>query len=99
MRRTLGAAWAVTAAVELGGCSTGPLFENPVFVHPDKAPPTENPLYLPQGPLSYAKVFEKVLDVVDDFWEIAYTNRYEGRIETFPQVAPGLEQPWKPGSP
>jgi hypothetical protein len=81
------------------GCSTGPLMENPVLVRPDRAPAADNPVYIPQGPMSYAKVFEKVLDVVDDFWEIAYTNRYEGRIETFPAIAPGLEQPWKPGSP
>jgi hypothetical protein len=99
MGRTRWATWAATTAVFLAGCSTGPLMENPVFVRPDKAPPAENPLYIPQGPLSYAKVFEKVLDVVDDIWEIAYTNRYEGRIETFAAVAPGLEQPWKPGSP
>jgi hypothetical protein len=81
------------------GCSTGPLMENPVLVRPDRAPPAQNPVYIPQGPMSYAKVFEKVLDVVDDVWEIAYTNRYEGRIETFASMAPGLEQPWKPGSP
>jgi hypothetical protein len=99
MRQVRWAAWAATMAVLTAGCSTGPLLENPILVRPDRAPPAENPLYLPQGPLSYAKVFDKVLDVLDDFWEIAYTNRYEGRIETFPAVAPGLEQPWKPGSP
>jgi hypothetical protein len=81
------------------GCSTGPLLENPILVRPDRAPAAQNPMYLPQGPLSYAKVYEKVLDVLDDIWEIAYTNRYEGRIETHPGIAPGLEQPWKPGSP
>jgi hypothetical protein len=72
--------------------------ENPIFVRPDLAA-AQNPVYIPQGPMSYAKVFEKVLDVLDDFWEIAYTNRYEGRIETQPAIAPGIEQPWKPGSP
>jgi hypothetical protein len=99
MGRAPWAAWAAAMAVWTAGCSTGPLMENPVFVRPDRAPPAQNPVYIPQGPLSYAKVFEKVLDVVDDFWEIAYTNRYEGRIETFPSIAPGIEQPWKPGSP
>jgi hypothetical protein len=73
--------------------------ENPVFVRPDRVPLQDNPIYVPQGPLSYAKLFDKVLDIVDDFWEVAYPNRYEGRIETFPSIAPGLEQPWKPGSP
>jgi hypothetical protein len=99
MRRMRWAALAVAAALGPCGCSTGPLMENPVFVRPDKAPPVENPLYVPQGPLSYAKVYETVLDVLDDIWEIGFTNRYEGRIETIPKIAPGLEQPWKPGSP
>lgn len=96
----------------LAGCSTGPLRDNPVIFRPGQAMteestifgPTvaqENPLYLPQGPQPevYDKVFQKALDTVDDFWEIAYSNRYEGRIETQPAVAPGIIQPWKPGSP
>jgi hypothetical protein len=99
MRRTRWAMLAAATAFGLGGCATGPLQENPVFVRPDRAPPVENPLYVPQGPLAYAKVYETVLDVLDDIWEIGYTNRYEGRIETIPRVAPGIEQPWKPGSP
>jgi hypothetical protein len=86
-------------AVLTAGCSTGPLLENPILVRPDRAPAAENPMYLPQGPLSYAKVYEHILDVLDGIWEIGYTNRYEGRIETLPAIAPGLEQPWKPGSP
>jgi hypothetical protein len=49
--------------------------------------------------MAYARVFEKVLDILSDYFEIAYANRYDGRIETFPAVAPGIEQPWKPGSP
>jgi hypothetical protein len=99
MGRTLATACVAAMAVCLAGCSTGPLQENPVLIRPDRVLPKENPLYIPQGPMSYEKVFTKVLDVVDDFWEVAYSNRYDGRIETHPTVAPGLEQPWKPGSP
>jgi len=44
-------------------------------------------------------VFGKVLDAVSDYFEIAYMNRQEGRIESFPRIAPGLGEPWKPGSP
>jgi hypothetical protein len=99
MGQTRWAALAATTAVMIGGCASGPLVENPAFVRPDKPATVENPLYIPQGPLSYAKVYETILDVLDTYWEIAYTNRYEGRIETIPKVAPGLEQPWKPGSP
>jgi hypothetical protein len=37
--------------------------------------------------------------VVDDYFEISYANRYDGRIETFPAIAPDLGQWWKYGSP
>jgi hypothetical protein len=59
-------------------------------------------VFVPFGPNShvYGVLFEKVLDVVTDFnFEVAYTNRYDGRIESFPTTAPGIGQPWKPGSP
>jgi hypothetical protein len=59
----------------------------------------ENPVYVPLGPNSYGTVFEKVLDVVSEYFEIAFCNRYDGRIESYPRIAPGLEQPWRPGSP
>jgi hypothetical protein len=99
MGRTLATAWIAAVALGLAGCSTGPLQENPILLRPDLLIPQENPLYIPQGPDAYDKVFQKALDVLDDFFEIAYANRYDGRIETQPAVAPGLEQPWKPGSP
>ena len=83
------------------GCVVTPLEENPVFVHPDPAVAVENPVWLPLGsePEAYGMVFERILDVVDDYFEIAYANRYDGRIETFPRISPGFEQFWKPGSP
>jgi hypothetical protein len=92
-------------ALILGGCATGPLLENPLHLRPDRAVAHENPLYIPgsgggpQGELAYARVFDKVLDVLSDYFELAYHNRYDGRIETHPSIAPGIEQPWKPGSP
>jgi hypothetical protein len=113
-RRQVLVAGAASLALALAGCSTGPLRDNPILFRPGQAMPRENtlirpgplvtqenPLYLPQGPQPevYDKVFQKALDIVDDFWEIAYSNRYEGRIETQPAVAPGIIQPWKPGSP
>jgi hypothetical protein len=92
-------AWTLTATLTLMGCATGPLQDNPILIRPAKVPEAPNPVYIPLGPPSYGKVFEKVLDVLDDYFEIAYANRYDGRIETFPRTAPGLGQPWKPGSP
>jgi hypothetical protein len=101
MWRRLATARTGIAALLLAGCATGPLVENPVLIRSDKVIAQENPLYIPQGQgaATYARVFEKTLDVLDDYFEIAYMSRYEGRIETQPTVAPGLEQPWKPGSP
>ena len=81
------------------GCATGPLFENPAVVRPELETTSEHPVYVPLGPASYGVVFEKCMDVVDDFFEVSYSNRYDGRIETFPCIAPGIGQPWKPGSP
>lgn len=66
---------------------------------PPSSPSIENPVYVPLGPQSYGVVFEKVIDILNEYFEISVANRYDGRIETFPRVAPGLEQPWKPGSP
>ncbi len=86
-------------AVLLGGCASGPLLENPLLLRTAKVVPTENPVYMPQGAMAYSRVFEKVYDILQDYWDISYANRYDGRIETFPRIAPGLEQLWKPGSP
>jgi hypothetical protein len=84
---------------------TGPLLDNPAFISPAAvaAPPCENPVFVPLGnwPSAYHKVFETVLDVVDDYFVIDYANtsRYGGTIRTLPGIAPGLEQFFKPGSP
>src|SRR4051812_21255283 len=90
---------AAAFAVPLAGCASGPLLENPLRVRPERPVALENPLYVPQGEQAYARVFDKTLDVLSDYFEIAYSSRYDGRIETTPTVAPGIEQPWKPGSP
>ena len=99
MRRLLRTAGVGLLALLLAGCAVGPLLENPLLVRTDKVVPLENPVYVPQGPLAYAHLFDKCIDVIDDYFEIAYASRYDGRIETFPATAPGIEQPWKPGSP
>lgn len=100
MRRMLAIGW-VGALLLASGCATGPFQENPLVIRPAaKVDGTDNPVYVPLGPTSYAAVFEKCLDVIGDYnFEIAYSNRYDGRIETFPKIAPGLGQPWKGGSP
>jgi hypothetical protein len=99
MRRTCRTAWLGTLALLAAGCASGPLVGEPAPALPATVVYAENPVYLPQGGHYYNDVFERILDVVDDYFEVAYANRYDGRIETFPRVAPGFEQPWKPGSP
>ncbi len=99
MGRTWGFLCTATLALIGSGCVSGPMQENPVLIRPNKPSSVDNPVYLPLGPNSYGAVFEKVQDVLDDYFEIAYTNRYNGEIETFPRVAPGLGEMWKGGSP
>jgi hypothetical protein len=98
MGRLYAAAWAAALTALAGGCASGPLADNPVMVRPG-TPAVDNPVYIPLGPPSYGVVFEKVLDIVSEYFEVSYANRYDGRIETFPIIAPGYEQIWKPGSP
>lgn len=63
-------------------------FENPILVMPGDAEAG-----------SYADVFSAVTESVTDFFDIAHSNRYDGRIICLPRIAPGYEQPWKAGSP
>jgi hypothetical protein len=99
MGQRLATAWLAPVLMLLGGCATGPILDNPGIFLPGQNAPVENPVYIPLGPMSYNQVFEKAIDIIADYFEIAEYNRYDGRIETFPRVAPGVEQPWKPGSP
>ena len=101
MRRAVRTAWTGALAALVCGCATGPLLDNPLRLPPGPAGACEgNPVWVALGPEAYGDLFERVLDaVLDDGFQIAYANRYDGTIDTFPQIAPGLEQPWKPGSP
>jgi hypothetical protein len=102
MRRDILAAVAVFGPLAMlaGGCAGRPLMENPVFVRADlPAGPCPNPVMLAGGPPQYAALFETVLNVVDDYFEIMEANRYSGVIRSHPKIAPGLDQIWKPGSP
>jgi hypothetical protein len=84
----------------LGGCISGPLQENPLLVPLRPTPTHENPVYIPQHPMAYARVFETIEDILSDYFVLAPgSSRYDGLIVTKPAIAPGIEQPWKPGSP
>jgi hypothetical protein len=99
MRRLYAAAWAAALTALAGGCASGPLLDNPALVSPQPGAAVDNPVYVPLGQWSYGAVFEKVLDTVSEYFEVSYANRYSGEIYTFPTIAPGYEQWWKPGSP
>jgi hypothetical protein len=96
MRRTL---WTAALALALGGCASGPLQENPLVLRPERLAAQQNPVFLPLGPESYGLVYDKVLDVVGDYFEIDQHSRYDGVITTLPKIAPGLGQPWKADTP
>src|SRR5262249_41439982 len=44
---------------------------------------------LGHGPADYEAVFDKVLAVVGEYFEVEHANRYDGRIETFPALVGG----------
>ncbi len=82
------------------GCLSGPPVDNPVLVR--NAEPVENPVLVSPGQptaASYREVFEKVVDILHDYFDLPPPNAYDGRITTFPRVAPGYEQFWKSGNP
>ena len=89
-----GACLAVSA-----GCASGPFVDNPVSIGDPQLTTEPNPTFVPLGAPEYGCVFESCIDVIDDYFEISLANRYDGRIRTFPRVAPGIEQPWRLGSP
>ena len=75
--------------MKLSGASvSSDAVENPGHVDPNLIP----------GDV-YAELFDRALDAVDDYFPIAYANRYEGRIVAKPISAPGFERFWKAGSP
>jgi hypothetical protein len=99
MSRNLQIAWMGATMLGAFGCMTGPIQDNPMFIRPDPNITVENPVWVPHGHAAYGDVFERTLDIVNDYFEVRFANRYDGRIETFPRIAPGFEQFWRPGSP
>ncbi len=84
------------------GCQgTGTLLDaSPVTSVRGPACRDANPVFIALGPNEYGRVFETVIQTLTDYgFEIAESNRYDGRLETMPRTAPGLFLFLKPGSP
>jgi hypothetical protein len=99
MRRNVLRLWFGLVAAFTCGCASGPLLDNPLLIQSEPCPSVENPVYLPGNPSAYNLIFDNLIDVVDDYFDLAEVNRYDGTIKTFPRVSPGLGQFFKPGSP
>ena len=83
------------------GCATAPPLDNPATVRPG-AGEVENPVLVSPGmptAAAYQEVFEKTIDVLDDYFDLLPPNPYDGRIVSKPRIAPGYEQIWKGGNP
>jgi hypothetical protein len=84
------------------GCLNAPANDNPLLVRTEPAQTCENPVLVSPGPHStaaYAEVWERVLSVMLEYFEVPYENRYDGRMITSPKIAPGIERFWMRGSP
>jgi hypothetical protein len=68
---------------------------NPILAGPQTAETTPfwdagpEPIWVPQRPEAYALVFDTVYDVLDEYFDIAYSNRFSGEIRTHPLVTAG----------
>jgi hypothetical protein len=83
----------------LSGCASGPWLDNPAVLRASAETACENPLFVPVGPPAYGTVFEKTLDVIGEYFDVARSNRYDGTIDTYAKIAPGFERILLPGSP
>lgn len=80
----------LSGALALPGCMGGVWGPQPYAAVPVTEYVCENPLYLAQGQDSYYDVFRQVYDVVNDYFDIAYSNIQAGRIESRPKVTAGF---------
>src|SRR5262245_55011397 len=91
----------VACILAIAGCATAPPLDNPVVVRPGYGE-VENPILVSPGMPSgttYQEVFEKTIDILDDYFELLPPDPYDGRIVSKPRIAPGYEQFWKRGNP
>ena len=73
-------AWTATVLALSAGCASGPLLDNPLLVPVDPNVTVENPVFVPGGPTAYHAVFERTFDVISDYFEVAFSSRWDGRM-------------------
>lgn len=56
----------------------------------------ENPLAVAHP--QYDFIWDQTIFVIEKYFDVAYENRYDGRIETLPESSPTLLEPWLPDS-
>ena len=96
--RVVASAFVMVLAAGLIGCAGTEL--TPIAAIGVPYVDDQNPVYIPLGRELYGPVFENVVTVLsDNGFALDYSNRYDGRIETKPRIAPGLLLILKPGSP
>lgn len=85
------------------GCVSGPALDNPQqFGLREGQLDLENPIVVAPRATSdesYRIVFEQILDAIDDYFPIESAKPLSGKIVCKPTIAPGYDQPWRPGSP
>lgn len=71
---------ALLVAFGLTGCATVPVMV------------VENPLFIPAS--EFESVWQQTIEVLDEYFDVASENRVSRRIESYPQVASTLLEPW-----
>ena len=83
------------------GCNSIPPLDNPLMVKPKVADEPSSVVFAGGQPgcAGYDEIYERVLDALDDYFELIPSSRYSRVVQTFPRIAPGFEQPWKGSTP
>lgn len=82
------------------GCASAPTLPPVAPLGAEGVILENNPVFIELGHRQYGYVFESCVAALLDYgFEILESNRYDGRIETRPRIAPGILNLLKPGSP
>lgn len=91
MARMRSIAGLAVMALSAAGCVNGPVPNNPQLVRSSAWAAAENPLFVPQGAddAAYQMVFDRSYSVLNEYFDIAYANRFGGQIQSMPLTSAG----------